>query len=487
MVGQLLTVIGDEARRIWYYRWIALFITAVIFVGGAIYVLRLPNVYDAWGQLYVNKETPVSVAAQGVSLVGDNFGSPYVVQRTLLNDQNLQQVIKQIDPRAASMDALAMARAVTGLRGHIFLSGDQGDGFFELHDIDTDPQRARAVVQTLLNLFISQNVSRNRDDLQRASTFLDQQIADYEKRIAALETQIDAFRRAHPAVVTVTVPQSTIIAPAAMASASSPAAASAAPAAPTSPALIEAQQRVNRLQGELDELHLRFTDLYPDVVAVRRQLADAQAARDVIASALPPPAAAAAPAVASAPPSQPHVFARVRRQVAASVPPDVKAQWIDLQHSDEVLRAADQQLIAKRDATLMSVAVYGADGAGKYQLTRAPVTPAFPTGPNRVLLLGLAAVGAVGAGLAGAYLRGAIDGVFISPREVEDAFQLPVIGTVSWEAAWDTRAPRRRIPLSGPAALLIAFVCIAGQVHAARTADLVTKPAPTGQIQGAQA
>jgi hypothetical protein len=36
-----------------------------------------------------------------------------------------------------------------------------------------------------------------------------------------------------------------------------------------------------------------------------------------------------------------------------------------------------------------------------------------------------------------------MNGIFVSPRELEEAFQLPVVGTVSWEPAWHTGAVAR--------------------------------------------
>jgi hypothetical protein len=142
-------------------------------------------------------------------------------------------------------------------------------------------------------------------------------------------------------------------------------------------------------------------------------------------------------------PAQSYVT-RVRRRAAAPpISPAVAAEWADVQRSDEVLRINYQQLIARREAARMSQAVYGSDGSGKFQVTRTPIVPSVPIGPKRGLYLALAAVAAIGGGLGAAYLRGATKGILVSPRELELACQLPVVGTVSWEPAWATSARRR--------------------------------------------
>ena len=91
----------------------------------------------------------------------------------------------------------------------------------------------------------------------------------------------------------------------------------------------------------------------------------------------------------------------------------------------------------------MAQAVYGSADSGKYQITHAPEVPLAPAGPNRPLYLALAAVFALAVGVGIAYARAAVTGIFVSARAVEDAFQLPVIGTVSWESAWHVQKSDR--------------------------------------------
>jgi capsular polysaccharide biosynthesis protein len=126
----------------------------------------------------------------------------------------------------------------------------------------------------------------------------------------------------------------------------------------------------------------------------------------------------------------------------APIPPEVASEWANLQKNDEVLRNAYQQLLNKRVATRMSQAVYGADGVGKYQVTREPTVPTVPTGPHRLLYLALAGLLAVAGGLGAGWLRAATRSIFVSTQELEQAVQLPVIGTLSWEPAWSARPTR---------------------------------------------
>jgi uncharacterized protein involved in exopolysaccharide biosynthesis len=458
MLGTITALLFDEARRIWCYRWLALGVSASVFLAATAYVLHMPNVYDAWGQVFVNKQTPLTAATEGVSLVGNDFGSTYVVQKTLLNDDNLEAVVKLRNPNAARFGNLQMATTVSQLRSQIHVSPDQGDGFIEFHYADTDPARARQTVQLLLDQFISKNVARSRTDLDHAEDFLDEQLTSYGLTMSDSQGAIAEFRRRHPEVAYVpTAPGATMADMPQMTSAPQGPAPAAAPASPPTPRTARPSQAAARaagLQAKLDSLRTTYTEQYPDVISTRRQLADAlveqereEAAAAAERAAQPPPPAAEAPAPRTA------TFRTGPRQARAPiVAPDVAAQWIDLQRKDEVLRLAYQQLIGKREAARMSQAIYGGNASGKYQVTRMPTTPTAPYGPKRPLYLAFGALLAAAAGIGAAYLRAGMKGVLVAPRELESAFQLPVVGTVSLERAWRTRrhvepSKRKRLPL----------------------------------------
>jgi uncharacterized protein involved in exopolysaccharide biosynthesis len=438
MIGPLITLLRNELRRIWCYRWLVAVTSLVLWAGAAAYIQHLPSTYDAWGQIYVEQQTPLVAAAEGVSLVGKNYGSPYVVQTTLLNDDSLEKIVRRIDPAAASKGDTALAGAVNRLRAKIRRAPDPGDGFIELHVTDTDPVRARDVVQLLMQQFISTTVGRSQRDLGRAGEFLEAQIASYGSMLEDSQANIAAFRQKHPAVAALAlaghdggVGQLGAYAEPAYANASQ---------ALTPPPPSRAAERVAELEARLASLRTAYTEQYPDVVTTRRQLSDATAALDReerlmgFGNVSPPGGATMIPERRAAMrPGGPR-----RLAPPPPLPPDVAAAWADLQKTDELLRANYQQLLVKQAATRMSQAVYRDDEAGKYQIVREPVVPVIPTGPNRPLYLTLAAVLAIGAGMAAGYLRAAVKGILVSRQELEETFQLPVIGTVSWEPAWHT-------------------------------------------------
>jgi uncharacterized protein involved in exopolysaccharide biosynthesis len=433
MIGPLITLLRNEARRVWFHRWLVASITLVLWFAAAVSIRLLPNTYDAWGQIYVDQQTPLRAAAEGVSLVGKDYGSPAVVQTTLLNDDNLEKIVRRIDPAAASQGDAALAGAVARLREKIRRAPDPGEGIIELHVTDTDPVRARDVVKLLMEQYVSANMGRSQRDLGRAGEFLQAQIASYASMLADSRENIAAFRRQHPQIAAQ---------PSAGGDAFDYSGGYAdlgpATAQQTAPAPSAADRRVAELEAKLASLQTIYTDQYPDVVATRRQLADAKAARDNEEALAIAQGGSRRGAAAMTPERRAAWRAPRRPSAPAPLSPDVAAAWADLQKTDEVLRTSYQQLLVKQAATQMSQTVYRDDEAGRYQIVRQPTVPIIPTGPNRLLYLGLAGVLSIGAGVGIGYMRAAMKGILVSRQELEDTFQLPVIGTVSWEPAWHT-------------------------------------------------
>lgn len=437
MVGLLFSLLFEEVRKIWCYRWMLAATSAAVFAAGAAYIVSLPDTYESWAQMFVPKRTPLSEATEDVSLVSKDFGNPYVIQRTLLNDASLAKIITELSPETAPKDPRKMESAAGALRSRIDLDFGE-DGFIEFRVRDTDPVRAQKTTQLLLDRFIAESVERNVRDLAIASSFLDEKIAEYEKLLLDSQERITALQTRYPQLAMVVVAPSPDTAGELASARAAYAAARSAASGTQRPVSAPQDQAIADLENRLASLLTQYTEQYPDVVAARRQLAVLQAQRAQYLATAPAPTPAADPAVAAASGRLAAAQARARSTAVRGVPAEISAQWAELQRNHELLSSTHKELIGEREGAKIAEAIYGSPTA-KYQVTRAPTTPVAPSGPNRSLLLALAAVAALVIGVGVAYARAAVAGIFVSPRSLEEAFQLPVIGTVSWEPAWHVK------------------------------------------------
>jgi uncharacterized protein involved in exopolysaccharide biosynthesis len=415
----------------------------LILVPAITYALRIPNVYDAWAQIYISKETPAAGAAQGFSLVGENYGNPYLVEKTLLHDQYLEKVALKLDPSLHDAGPLQMASALIALQRKITISPDEGDGFFEFHVRDRDPVKAKTIAKLILDEFVSRNMNHNQEQLRTAGAFIDAQLASYQNLLAASQARIAEFRARNPSVGAVSVATNPFAAASDLPAAREAyQAALAAVGAPDREQLARADEAVLAAKAKLAALRTQYTDQHPDVIAAKRQLAQATADRAATAAA-PPPALSSSPALDEARRRLAQAESSPGVRITPGLPPTLKAEWNDLLKNDEALHSSYQELLTRRETARVSEAVYSGDSAGKYQVVQEPTTPEFPLSAKRPLYLAASVILALGGGLAAAYVCAAINGIFVSPRELERAFELPVVGTVSWEPAWNTKSSAR--------------------------------------------
>lgn len=456
MTSDMLSALYEEFLRIWCHRWLALGVATVVFIGSATYVLSLSKIYEASAQLYVDKDTPLSAATQGVSLVGGSYGGTYVVQKTILDDRYLKPVLLKIRPAARSMDDAAMERALRAFRKKIDINSTGGNGFVEISYDDTNPVRARDVVALLLNQFISANVARNRADLGQALSFLDTQIASYARKLRAADARLAEFARRHPDIAHAGDPNYTSRAAKDVADARSAYMAALAKGGVGGGAL---EGEISKVRAKLASLRLRYTDKYPDVITAKRQLAQLLAAERESS----PRSKQASPGIEAAWAKLVRAQARLRKsEEGPSDGSTLKAQWADLKKKDGILRNNYEEMLSRREATQMSQAIYGTKNSGKYQVTQPATVPALPSGPDRRLYLVLALAGSLAAGLAAAYIVGLVKGTLVAPRELEVKFGLPVAGTVAWEKAWQKKNPNRARARAAAAVVGLVIVAAAG-------------------------
>ena len=442
MFEALTSRLHDEFRRMWLYRWFMVTVTAISFVVIAGIAVSLPKRYDAWSEVYIDKLAVMSAATDKVALnEAATPASVMISPKVLLNDDKLQATLIKISPEMAQLPPNQMVKAVNRFRATLEITTPE-EGFIQFHAKDTDPVRAARIAQELTSQFIGLSLGRTQNDLGITTKFLDGQIEMYKGLLADSQQQLANYRQAHPGLILpggIGGPTEgsagggesyvTIAAPSGGGSTSTPAVAA--------PRTYPEDQRIAALEAQLSEMLTRYTDQHPDVVNTRSQLATLLRSRAAAAAAAASAAvsAPALPTVTAAPSQRTTQIVR-RGGGRAPVPADIIAEWGTLLGNDSVLRADYQQLLNKQQAARMSEAILGS--SKRFEIIRPAIVPSVSYMPPRAALVVGAAIVALMIGLGVTFARAAVSGVLVSPRELEDEFDLPVAATVSWEPAWQT-------------------------------------------------
>jgi len=348
----------------------------------------------------------------------------------------------------------------------------QADNLIDISVTNPNPKIARAVVQKLIDIFVEQNLAGGRDETSSTLRFLDAQLAERQKQLADAEAKRADFQNRYLGSLPGTgslndrmsaartqmaqvdsdlaAAQSSLnVLNGQMAGTAATVAGSGATAGP-------ARARLAAIQGQLAEAQAKgYTDRHPDVVALRGQLAAAQAAaRNEPLSA--GGGGSANPLYLSLKSMQADKQATVASltmrksqlqadldQITAKLAgdPAVAAEQSQIENDYQVLKDQYGKLLAEREAIKLRGQAQTQTDSIKFSVIDPPTAPRVPTAPNRPLLLtGVLLAGIVG-GIGAAFAMGQLQTTFPTASRLERATGMPVIGSIG-EMVTRARAAR---------------------------------------------
>jgi polysaccharide chain length determinant protein (PEP-CTERM system associated) len=507
----------DELRGAWRFRWLAMIAAWALCVLGWLFVLSIPDAYQATAKVYVDTRSVLGPLLDKLTVRPDVESQLMLVRQAMLGRPQLERVARETDLDLRANTPEKLAGLIDQLRSRIKIErGVPGDaaGSGGLYVISYyDPSRAKSiqVVEKLLNSFVEDTLGGNREGSETAQKFLTKQIAEYETKLAdaearlaefkkknvgmmpgeqtgdyfsRLQNEIDAVRKAESMLGVATsrreelqrqlngeVPF--------VASGSGASGAGAAGGAGSDTAT-----RIQETQARLDELLLRFTDKHPDVLAAQQTLQQLELRREAEIAALRrgDRSAAMSAGAASNPVYQSIQLSLNQTEVEIAslrgeinehqrkvgelrslvdTVPQVEAEYARLNRDYEITREGYRELVDRLQKARLSER---ADETGivKFEVVDPPAAGFAPAAPNRLLLLTAVLFGALGLGGGLAYLLHQLRPVFNNTRSLAEITGLPVLGAISmtWMDRRRIESRMRKLAFSGAAAaLLLVFGC----------------------------
>jgi polysaccharide chain length determinant protein (PEP-CTERM system associated) len=484
-VGEILDLLISYLNALWKRRWIVLVVAWVIAIPGWLIVALIPNIYESSSRIYVDTSSILQPLLKGMAVQPNLQQQVGLMKQTLVSRPNLESVIRKTSYDPAVITDADMEALVTSLQNRTTLLSNK-QNLFLISFTDTNAQRAHDVVQALLDIFVEGNLGQNRNDLDAAEQFLDQQIADYEARLEEAESKLASFKQSHMDLtfdgssylnnaseaegqakkldedLKVAIAQRDLVRQQLAAIPETMPAGLSAGGPPD-----DTQTRIVELQAKLRALLTQYTEKHPDVVSTKRQL-DALLAQQQQAQLVPGQGGpGAGPAAASAPTGEPNPFydqvklrlmdidaqiVDLRQRAAAAHAqadamqskaqevPLVQAEFQKLNRDYSVVKARYEELLGRRETTRMSRDRDNIGEAVQFRMIDPPTIPNEPIGPNRRLFLWGVIGAAIGAGLGFALLLTILDTSVATLADLRQYTDLPVLGAVT-----DTATGTRRI------------------------------------------
>ena len=483
----------DALRGMWQGRWAGLAVAWLAAVGGTVLVFTTPDKYEATARVYVDTQSLLKPLMNGLTVQLNADQEVAILSRTLISRPNLEKLARMTDMDLEAKTPEAREKLLDRLNRTVYIKSAPGQNLYTIGYAHPDGTHATRVVQSLLSIFVESGLAPKGQDTGQAQRFIDEQIKNYEQRLSDAENRLKEFKLKNldlnvaqgrgdffsaMASVTDSLQEARLLLQEAEKSRDSlkqqmtdederPPSLIATPSDSVLavPAL---DARIATLTKNLDDMLLRYTDNHPDVVNTRRIIKEAEEQRDqerkrlgeearrrVVASTQSSGNPQLRLAMAESEAQVARLRARVQEQqqrldklrAAARSVPEREAQLTQLNRDYAIQKQNYDTLVARREAALMTSEVQAATGVANFRLVDPPQVSPNPVAPNRKMLIPLALIASLLAGLGASYFFGVLHPTFHDGRGLKKFTQRPLLGTVSLVRTPAVLSQRRRSAL----------------------------------------
>jgi polysaccharide chain length determinant protein (PEP-CTERM system associated) len=465
-VQKLLAVV----RSAWRFRWVALICAWIFAIAGWTAVLLMPGRYDTEARVYVDTSSLLRPLLEGLTVAPNTTNQIDLVKQALLGRPQLERVIDSTGLRALARTPADREAMVIELSKDIRFRGDLQSRNFSLTYSNADPRISYDVVRTLLGAFVDQSVQANVSDSASAQAFIERQLKEYELRLTESEGRLAEFKRqnigAMPddrggyferiqaelseldrlgATMSVATHKRNQLRQRLLGGGS--------PGQGGGAATSSHDARIAEARTRLGELLLTYTEVHPDVLALKEAITALEAQRTVELQQLrdnvdvlgTPRSGTTNPVTQSLQIALNEVdveIASLRAQVqdrqrrvaelrgSVNVLPQVEAELARLTRDYGTNRAQYDALLQRLESARLSEQAQKSSAVG-IKVIDPPALPLRPAAPNRALLGFAVLMGALAVGGGIAWLMSQLRPVFLTSSELEARLPgIPVLGSI---------------------------------------------------------
>ncbi len=478
-------------RGMWLYRWWGLAAAWIVGPIAAATVYLLPDRYESSARVYVDTQSILKPLMSGLAVQPNVDQQISILSRTLISRPNVEKLIRMADLDLTVKTKEEREALIASVTKALEIRVAGRDNLYTLAYTDTDAERAKRVVQSLVSMFVESGLGDKRKDSDTARKFIEEQIKSYEQKLEEAENRLKEFKLRNLSTVgsggrdyfAKMTDASEQLGQARLALREAENARDTLkrqlvgeepvllPDNPSSAVLStvsvpELDGRIEVQKKALDGLLQRFTEQHPDVVGARKMIAqlEAQKMQEVQARKKLAPAsggsslgsnpvfqqlkmslAEAEANVASLKARVTEYESRVQTLNAASrMLPQIEAEFAQLNRDYDVNKRNYDQLVSRRESASMAVEMGATSGVADFRLIDPPTVPSKPAAPNRLLLMPAAGMAALLLGTVISFLISQIRPTFSDVNVLREVTGLAVLGSVSLLSDQDRMRSIRR-------------------------------------------
>jgi protein tyrosine kinase modulator len=478
-VNDQLARLYELAAGAWRHRWAGIIAAWVIAFIGVGIVAILPNTYESRTRVYVDTESVLQPLLQGITVQRGTDTQLRMMASTLTSRPTLNRVIDETDLKKKVTNEAERARMLKHLGDTIQVDNAGTNHTFSIAYESSRPELAQQVVQKLLQTFMTESLGLRTTDSAVASQVLQEQIAEYERRLRTAESRLAEFKKANVGLMPnqagdyFTRLQTAIANTDNLRSQIRQMEGRRAElqrqlngerpsyGAGNASEVSAIEIRIQQASAKLEQLLTQYTEKHPEVVALRSQIArmyeERAAAEKAVDSGSPVVSSTGADGRATSVLNVNPVYQNLRMSLATTnaeladvrsqldeqqrlitemrsrvdVIPDVEAKLAQLNRDYEVNKAQYTALLQRLESARISGEVGESADKNKFQVIEPPVVPVLPIAPKRMLLLIAVVILSIGGGIGLAVGLHMLNPSFYSGEMLGKYLGRPVLGSIS--------------------------------------------------------
>ncbi len=523
-----IELIRTYLRMAWLYRWIGTAMAVFICIAGWIAVQALPNQYSVSAKIYLDSRSMLRPLLKGIAYTNSMLSdTALILSQTLITRPNMEQVARKADLDLEAKTSSDFDDIVDRLLRDIDIKKTSREHIYSISYTDEVPKKAKAVVDELLNTFLETSLGDSRRETAVTQRFLEEQIAEYEKRLIEAEERVKEFKQRNVGIMPgsqggyfqrlqdahtqleqakLDLQESIRRRDQLQEQAKSGGGGFVDPFAEfgfdefdgggfdaeSDPEIVEIDARIQNLETRIDDMLITYTEKYPDVIFMRLQIRELKSKRkrllkEIAARPAPETDSFEGPSidpfkqqmkleVAAADANVAAMQARVEEfnrrieslEQKVDVVPEVEAELVRLNRDYEINRRQYRELLERREQAYMAQEADQTEDDVKIKIIEPPRTPLEASGPPRNLLASIVLLLGLAAGAAASFALSLLKPRFVGVQELKEVSGLPVLGTVSMAASTVHRRQRTHEIAAFGAVVASLFLIYLGQIMLSR-------------------
>ena len=474
-------------------------------------IAKIPDQYEASARVLVDTDSILRPLLRGLAAQSNVNQRLGMMTRTLLNRPNLAKVARMTDLDLHAKTPEEMESLLDSLSKKIRINSARRANLYTISFNHSDPKMAKDVVRSLLTIFVESTLGDTRQDTDAAQSFLVQQIKEYEGRLVEADDRIKEFKQKNVALMPragqdyfellqgsrLQLEQARLE----LEEATNRRDELKRQLVGEEPVFgfgntqdtpHKLDDRISKLQARMDDLLLQFTDEHPDVIALRKMLANMEKQREQEQKVATPAFQSTDHNMERNPVYQQTKISlgqaeanvaslqiRVRKyrqqadELASKVNtiPEIEAQLKSLNRDYALNKNNYDTLVARLESAKLSEQAEKTGEDVKFKVVDPPRVPLTPSGPNRLMFNTMALLAGIAFGIGLAFLLSQIRPAFYDRRTIQEFTGVPVFGVVS--RLWTPELLRRkRLEFGAFIGVGVILVCVYGVVVLLHDAEL---------------